>query len=59
MRKNVVRRIITEAKLGELIEEEKLKEGLENAEFTQFKKGELIFKKDSEHKNCIYVLLNA
>ena len=47
MRKNVVRRIITEAKLGELIEEEKLKEGLENAEFTQFKKGELIFKKDS------------
>jgi hypothetical protein len=59
IRKNLMSRIIDEAKVEELIEVEKLKEGIENAEFTQFKKGELVFKKDSEHKNCIYVLLNA
>lgn len=37
----------------------KLKHASDNCSFITFKKGEIVFKKDSEHKNIIYVLLNT
>jgi hypothetical protein len=38
---------------------EKLKEASNVSEFIEFKKGEVVFDKDTEHSKVIYVLLNS
>jgi hypothetical protein len=41
------------------LDPKKLKEASDTCDFLNFKKGEVVFKKGSEHKGCIYVLLNT
>lgn len=59
IRKNVVWKILSESSLLEELDEAKLKESADQCDFIPFKKGELVLKKNSDHKACIYVLLNS
>lgn len=50
--------IVGESKLDDLEEIQKIKDSIDTAELTTFKKGELVLKKGTEYKNSILVLLN-
>lgn len=55
----MVWKILSESSLLEELDEAKLKESADQCDFIPFKKGELVLKKNSDHKACIYVLLNS
>lgn len=52
-------KIISESQLYEALDPAKLKDAADTCQFLTFKKGEIVFKKGSDHKGCIYVLLNT
>jgi hypothetical protein len=59
IKRNVMWSILSESQLYEALDAAKLKEAAETCQFLSFKKGDVVFKKGSDHKGCIYVLLNT
>lgn len=59
IKRNIMWKIISESKLIEAFDSDKLKDAADVCQFIAFKKGETVFKKQSQHKGCIYVLLNT
>jgi cGMP-dependent protein kinase len=52
-------KILSESQLYDALDPNKLKIAADTCDFLAFKKGETVFKKASDHKGCIYVLLNT
>lgn len=59
IKRNVMWKIISESQLAEALDIDRLKESADICEFLTFKKGETVLKKGSDHRACIYVLLNT
>ena len=52
-------KVITESKIYDHFDEQKLKYAAEECQFRPFKKGEVVFKKNEEYTKGIFVLLNT
>lgn len=52
-------KILSESQLADALDAHRLKTAADTCQFLAFKKGETVFKRGSDHKGCIYVLLNT